>query len=81
MDKIGCIKGIVCRKCDYKHTDENIVLFEWLNELCPKCGKNLLTQKEYGFAVKMLKFIDFLSLPVIGHIVSLLNFIINGGKK
>jgi len=46
-------------KCDNKECNFNdmTVLFEdydkWLNKPCPKCGSNLLTQKDYD-TVKML---------------------------
>ncbi|WP_298199568.1 hypothetical protein [Desulfosporosinus sp.] len=46
-------------KCDNKECDFNYmaVKFEdytdWLNKPCPKCGSNLLTEKDY-FAVKAM---------------------------
>ena len=51
--------GIKCDnpKCDYR---DDTVSFEdyinWVNKPCPKCGSNLLTQKDYYNCVFLAKF-------------------------
>jgi len=48
------ISGIKCDNCDYANRE---VTFEeyplYVNRPCPRCGNNLLTEKEYEQAVKM----------------------------
>lgn len=48
--------GIKCDnvECDYKNEDVQVEEYkDWLNKLCPKCGENLLTQKDYENAVRL----------------------------
>jgi ssDNA-binding Zn-finger/Zn-ribbon topoisomerase 1 len=43
------IKGIKCdnKSCDYRNENVDFEEYEnWLNKPCPKCGANLLTQKD-----------------------------------
>jgi phage FluMu protein Com len=48
------IKGIKCDKCDYTNMEVKFEDYEqWLNRSCPKCGANLLTQKDFD-STKML---------------------------
>ena len=50
------IKGIKCDHCDYRH--EGYIPPEdykkWLNKPCPKCGANLLTEKDYKITLALL---------------------------
>ena len=46
------IGGIKCdnTKCDYEDMSIKYSDYEaWLNKPCPKCGDNLLTEKDYEF--------------------------------
>ncbi len=43
------IRGIKCDHCDYRNETvqfENEDYKKWLNKPCPKCGANLLTQRD-----------------------------------
>ena len=60
-------------KCDNKECDFNdmTVLFEdyanWLNKPCPKCGSNLLTQKDYDCTKLLFQMGNYLidTLPEV----------------
>lgn len=50
------IHGIKCDNpnCDYNDMTVRVENYDkWLNKPCPKCGENLLTEKDYE-SVKML---------------------------
>lgn len=52
------IKGIKCDNpdCDFRNdTIEFIKYKEWLNKPCPKCGANLLTQKDLNATRRLIK--------------------------
>jgi hypothetical protein len=53
------ISGIKCDNCDYR---DDTVLFvdypKWVNKPCPKCGENLLTQKDYDDCLKLTDAVD-----------------------
>lgn len=59
------IKGIKCDNpnCDFVDMDIPFEDYDnWLNKPCPKCGANLLTQKDYDACKIMMKISGFLNL-------------------
>lgn len=55
------VKGIKCdnKECDYAEPNVSPTDYgEWLNKPCPKCGANLLTQKDYDTVTAMANFIN-----------------------
>ena len=58
---------IVCdnKNCDFKIPNEtgdpNINIKQYLNTPCPKCGENLLTEKDYLNSLKLLKTINWIN--------------------
>jgi uncharacterized C2H2 Zn-finger protein len=58
---------IVCdnSECDYKIInptgDPNTDTREYLNMPCPKCGENLLTEKDYIQHLKVMKVINWMN--------------------
>ena len=65
------IKGIKCDgdNCDYK--DETVEFKDygvWLNKPCPRCGSNLLTQKDLDITrilIKLANIINWFAKPFI----------------
>lgn len=59
--------SIVCDHpgCDYKIKnptgDPNIDIKPYLNQRCPKCRCNLLTEKDYLLSLRVLKIINFIN--------------------
>jgi len=64
---IGCIK---CDACDYRDDSVKVDSYpEYLNKPCPKCGANLLTEKDLASVQEMHRQIEainkaFAALPV-----------------
>lgn len=56
---------IVCdnEHCDFKVINEtkdpNVDIKPYLNKPCPKCGKILLTEKDYKDSLKFMKIVNF----------------------
>lgn len=53
------IKGIKCDNpnCDFKDMGVRVEDYDkWLNRPCPKCGADLLTEKDYKTVKHLLKF-------------------------
>lgn len=54
-------------KCDYvipyshDESDDSLLLEDYIDQSCPKCGENLLTQKDYQTHVKFVKRIDWIN--------------------
>lgn len=54
-------------KCDNKECDfvDNTITFEdypiWVNKPCPKCGQNLLTEKDYYTVKTMFELANLLN--------------------
>ena len=59
--------AVVCdnKYCDFeiknKTQEPNINISIYINEPCPKCGENLLTQSDYDKFCMMIKFINFIN--------------------
>ena len=57
------VKGIKCDNpnCDYFNPDVESKTYkqDWLNKPCPKCGENLLTEKDYK-TIKKMKVVFFI---------------------
>ncbi len=57
-----CVTTIKCDYCDWVNDlpipEDGVV--SWVNRPCPQCGKNLLTETDFGEHIKFLKFIKFL---------------------
>lgn len=56
------IRGIQCDnpKCDFRDMNVKYEDHEsWLNKPCPKCGENLLTEKDYKSCKRLIKAIRF----------------------
>lgn len=53
------------KSCDYvipnPTRDPNILGTEYINQSCPKCGKNLLTQADYDAYNRFMKLINWLN--------------------
>jgi DNA-directed RNA polymerase subunit RPC12/RpoP len=56
---------IECDHCDFKiknnSKDPNQSIEAYLNKPCPKCGKNLLTEKDYADYKRTMKVINWLN--------------------
>jgi hypothetical protein len=56
------ISGIKCDSCDYR---DDAVAFKdseiWLNQPCPWCGANLLTQKDLDTIKRMIAVTNFIN--------------------
>lgn len=69
------IGGIKCDnpKCDYINLS---VAYEdypnWVNKSCPKCGANLLTEKDYKACLRIMNIVNKLNkiLPAPTHLKS-----------
>lgn len=63
------IKGIKCDNPDCDFRDETVEYKDyknWLNKPCPKCGSNLLTQKDLETIkaiIKLVKIINWITKP------------------
>ena len=56
------IRGIKCDACDYKDEDVKFEDYkEWLNKPCPKCGANLLTEKDLKNTKRLMKVAEFIN--------------------
>lgn len=50
------IRGIKCDSCDFQDQTVKFENYkEWLNKPCPKCGDNLLTEKDYEMVNELSK--------------------------
>lgn len=70
--------GIICDnpKCDFEDksvTEKDLKLH--INRECPKCGDNLLTQKDYNHHKTFIKIINFI------NIIFFIPLFLSGGKK
>ncbi len=58
---------IVCdnKNCDYKvpnkTKDPNASIKKYLNKPCPKCGENLLTEKDYKDSETLMRYINWIN--------------------
>lgn len=55
------ICGIKCDnpKCDYVNMEAKFNEYDkWLNKPCPKCGENLLTEKDYKNTIAIVKIVS-----------------------
>lgn len=58
---------IVCdnEACDFKILNEtgdpNVSIEKYLNVACPKCGENLLTERDYLDSLKFLRMVNFIN--------------------
>lgn len=59
---------IMCdnKNCDFKILNKNEIIDpyyikKYLNADCPKCGENLLTEKDYLDSVKLLNLINWIN--------------------
>jgi hypothetical protein len=65
------IRGIKCDNPDCDYRDPMVEFHEykdWLNKPCPKCGANLLTEKDLAALRRLIKltaFINWLMKPFI----------------
>lgn len=63
------IKGIKCDNpsCDYKDETAKLEDYQlWLNKPCPKCGQNLLTEKDFEAVknlINLVKIINWIMKP------------------
>jgi predicted RNA-binding Zn-ribbon protein involved in translation (DUF1610 family) len=59
---------IVCDNCDFKIKNEagnyNIETRQYINMPCPKCGENLLTQKDYDDSESLRKTLNWLVILI-----------------
>lgn len=65
------IKGIKCDnvKCDYSDKEvKSSDYAKYLNKPCPKCGENLLTEKDYKVVQKMEAISNFFLIRWINKI-------------
>lgn len=78
------VKGIKCDNpgCDYRNEDVKLEDFSnWLNVSCPKCGSNLLTQKDYDTIKVIVRLTKILNNSFIRYPFEIFNWIFNGGKR
>lgn len=70
MEKLIEIKQISSVKCDNENCDyvilndgdgPNVDIKQYINVSCPKCGENLLTDRDYLNYSKVLKMIGWLN--------------------
>lgn len=65
------IKGIKCDNpdCNFRNDTVDFRNYrDWLNKPCPKCGSNLLTQKDLNavkFLIKIINIINGITKPFI----------------
>lgn len=53
------ISGIVCDACDYRCDNVQFAEYrKWVNKPCPKCGANLLTEKDYKKCTSIIKKVE-----------------------
>jgi len=52
-------------KCDYnipnETKDPNVETKQYINMPCPKCGENLLTQKDYDLAASFMRVVNWMN--------------------
>lgn len=54
--------GLKCDNCDYYNGDvESKDYINHINEPCPKCGENLLTQSDYDLHLKLIDAVNFVN--------------------
>lgn len=82
------IKGIKCDnpKCDYHNDNVEFREYEqWLNKPCPKCGANLLTQKDFDNTKMLIRlaeiFNNILPTPKSNEKSVFFNIEMNGTGK
>lgn len=64
-------KGIKCDNSVCTYEDMSVKredYLTWLNKPCPKCGDNLLTQKDYDALIKLEKIMNNPIMKVFGFI-------------
>lgn len=57
--------GLICDNPSCDWIDETIKdedLLDWVNKPCPKCGDNVLTEKDYINLLKLNKIVDYVNL-------------------
>lgn len=63
------IKGIKCDNPDCDYRDDTVEFSEtWLNQPCPQCGANLLTEadlKSIKVMIKLTNLINFILRPFV----------------
>lgn len=64
------IRGIKCDVCDFKDDTVRLEDYpEWLDEPCPKCGANLLTQADLDSVLRLVRFVNAVNrIPLLGRI-------------
>jgi predicted nucleic-acid-binding Zn-ribbon protein len=55
MKDIVRFGGIKCDNCDYRIEIPFSEYPKWVNKSCPKCGENLLTERDYKDTVRIYK--------------------------
>ena len=50
-----------CDECGYDSPEKREFVAELIGTPCPKCGANMLTERDYHDTLKMLKFADNLN--------------------
>lgn len=60
------ISGLKCDSCDYKNMSIQLEDYpNWVNNPCPKCGENLLTEADYESVQMMVRLTSmFQPMPV-----------------
>lgn len=59
--------AVVCdnKRCDYKVKNEEPYLpmniQKYINQHCPKCGENLLTEEDYNLGLNLIKKVNFIN--------------------
>lgn len=46
---------------EIKYNQYGLKITDFINTSCPKCGENLLTQKDYLDYMKLMSFVDFIN--------------------
>ncbi len=66
------ISGLKCDKCLYR--DDSVPFSDYYNSIdkpCPKCGANLLTEKQYDECIKMYKTVEIVNK--VGNVLKWIN--------
>jgi len=62
------IKGVKCDVCDFKNMDAKFEVYDkWVNEPCPKCGANLLTEEDAESIKRLLLVADVVNFLISGE--------------
>ena len=65
------VHGIKCdnKECDYSNMNVHRREYKsWINQPCPECGENLLTQKDYEAVVRIEKIMNNPLVKVISFL-------------